>query len=183
MKNISDRVPNSSYHIEANTVVGYKGTALWTMAERAKAEHLCQHLRDREWVIEGLKITNKALTEENRSLQCSIEEGEEMAEEYNQQELSALKQEVAVLKHKADAILDAAYRLAELADKAFYYSRESRADADQLIKVIRCINAEAKPELGLLTPKQIFEQMAKRFGSTQTWEEYVKQRQEEANNA
>lgn len=179
----SDRLPHSLYHIEAVKVVGYKGTALWPMADRQQAEKLIQHLRYKEIVLNEAKQRNEQLTEEVKSLEDSLKDGEEMADEYNQQEIAALKQDLAGQKHKADAILDAAYRLAELADKAFYYSRESRADADQLIKVIRCINAEAKPQLGLLSPKEIFEQMAKRFGSTQTWEEYVKQKQEEANNA
>lgn len=42
-------------------------------------------------------------------------------------------------QHKAELACwkDAATGLAELADKAFYYSREDRASADLLIKTIR----------------------------------------------
>lgn len=128
------RVDGSEYHIEADKIVGFKGTALWPMKDREQALSLFRHLVAKEnstaFRINVWKEQVALLNEQKEALEAAIKSGGEQADQHHQEQHRQTQAELAVWR-------DAASALAELADRAFFYSREERADADLIIKTIR----------------------------------------------
>lgn len=141
MSEIPNRIEGSEYHIEADKIVGFKGTALWPMHDRAQALNLLLHLRRKEkstaFRISVWKEQVHLLNEQNQALEAALLSGSEQADQHKQEQHQQTKAELAVWR-------DAAIGLAELADRAFYYSREERADADTIIKAIRNLTKPTK---------------------------------------